>query len=280
MQYKKRQETAQQIAEELGVDYILEGTIQRERPSEPASRVRIIPQLIRASDDVHVWAQVYDDDMSEIFRLQSDLAERIAQALDITLLEPERQMLRTEPTESMEAYEYYFRGNEYFQRSYLQDDIRIAIRMYEKAVELDPAFVLAHTRLSLAHVDMYWYHYDRSEQRLAMAKKAVDEASRLSSNLPEVQLWGGIITMVIWISVVPWSTSQRLVRVSQTTASSRKVLLVFKGDEESSGRHWQTSRKLPSLIRVPTLWFLRSRIPVCSCACTQKQSLITSVPSR
>ncbi|MBL7144972.1 MAG: protein kinase, partial [Phycisphaerae bacterium] len=90
IQYKNRETSAQQIAKELNVDYILEGTIQRERPSDPTSRVRIIPQLIRASDDMHVWAQTYDDDMSEVFQVQTKLAEQVAQALDITLLEPER----------------------------------------------------------------------------------------------------------------------------------------------------------------------------------------------
>jgi serine/threonine protein kinase len=188
IQYKKREKDTRQIAKELGVDYILEGTVQRERPSDPNSRVRIIPQLIKASDDTHVWAQTYEDDMSEIFRLQSDLAERMAQALDITLLQPQRRALTSRPTDNMEAYEYYLRGNDYFQRSILENDLRIAIRMYEKAVELDPTFALTYARLSMAHVRMYWRYYDRSEERLALAKQAVDKAFQLNSNLPEAHL--------------------------------------------------------------------------------------------
>ncbi|MHC4594730.1 MAG: protein kinase domain-containing protein [Planctomycetota bacterium] len=188
MQYKDREGNTQQIAKELGVDYILEGTIQRERPSDPTSRVRIIPQLIRASDDTHVWAQMYDDYMSEVFRVQSDLAERVAQALDITLLEPERQALAYRPTENTEAYEYYMRGNEYFLRSILENDFRIALGMYEKAVELDPTFALAHAQLSRTHMMMYWHYYDRSEERRAMAKQAVDRAFQLNPNLPEAHL--------------------------------------------------------------------------------------------
>ncbi|GAF72962.1 unnamed protein product, partial [marine sediment metagenome] len=121
MQYKKREKSAQVIRKELGVDYILEGTVQRERPSDPTSRVRIIPQLIRASDDRLVWAQTYDDDMSEVFRLQSDRAEQVAQALDITLLEPERRALESRPTENIKAYEYYLRGDEYLYRGYLEN---------------------------------------------------------------------------------------------------------------------------------------------------------------
>jgi len=189
MQYKKREKNTQQIAKELGVDYILEGTVQRERPSDPTSRVRIIPQLIRASDDRHVWAQTYDDDMSEVFRLQSDLAERVAQALDVTLLEPERKALASRPTENMEAYEYYLRGNEYYQRDVAnKNDFRIAIGMYEKAIELDPTFALAYAQLSRAHVMMYWISLVPSEEHLAMAKDALDKALELEPDLPEAHL--------------------------------------------------------------------------------------------
>ena len=188
MQYKGRKESARVIGEELGVDYILEGTVQRERPSDPTSRVRVIPQLIRTSDDRHVWAETYDKDMSEVFQVQSDLAERVAQALDITLFEPERQALRSRPTENMEAYDYYLRGNDYYHRSTLESDVSIAMGMYEKAVELDATFALAYAALTRAHLDMYWFHYDRSEERLLKAKGAVEKAFELDAELPEVRL--------------------------------------------------------------------------------------------
>jgi TolB-like protein/Tfp pilus assembly protein PilF len=185
MQYKKREKNAQQIANELRVDYILEGTVQRERPADPNSRVRIIPQLIKASNNTHVWAQAYDNDMSEVFRIQSDLAERVAQALDIALVERERRALRSRPTENMEAYDYFLRGSEYGRRSELENNFKIAIQMYERAVELDPKFALAYAHLAKSHANMYWYYYDRTEQRLAMAKKAVDKALQLAPDSPE-----------------------------------------------------------------------------------------------
>jgi TolB-like protein/Flp pilus assembly protein TadD len=168
MQYKKRQKTAQQIADDLAVDYILEGTVQRERPSDPNSRVRIIPQLIRASSDAHVWAEPY-----------------VAQALNIALIEREQQALRSRPTENTEAYDSFLRGNEYWHRSYLESDVRIAIGMYEKAIELDPTFALAYAQLSRCHVYMYMRRYDDTLERLEMAKKAVDRALQLEPDLPE-----------------------------------------------------------------------------------------------
>jgi serine/threonine protein kinase/Flp pilus assembly protein TadD len=185
IQYKKREKSAQQIANELRVDYILEGTVQRERPSDPNSRVRIIPQLINASNDTHVWAQAYDNDMSEVFRVQSDLAERVAQALNIALVERERRALQSRPTENMEAYDYFLRGNEYLQRSQRENDMKVAIQMFERAAELDPKFALAYDQLSRCHANMYWFHYDRTVERLGMAKKAVDRALQLDPDLPE-----------------------------------------------------------------------------------------------
>jgi len=185
MQYKKREKSAQQIANELRVDYILEGTVQRERPSDPNSRVRIIPQLIKASNDTHVWAQAYDNDMSEVFRVQSDLAEQVAQALHITLVECEWWALRSRPTENMEAYDYFLRGNEYLHRSERENDMKVAIQMYERAVELDPKFVLAYAQLSRCHAWMYWLYHDHTGERVGKAKEAVDKALRLDSDLPE-----------------------------------------------------------------------------------------------
>ncbi|MHC4430998.1 MAG: tetratricopeptide repeat protein, partial [Planctomycetota bacterium] len=192
MQYKRSEKDAQQIARELNVEYILEGTVQRERPSDPSSRVRVMPQLIRTSDDRHVWAQTYDDDMSEVFSVQSDLAERVAQALDVTLLEPERLALAYRPTENIEAYQYYLRGMEYVHRRYaIEDNVRIAIPMYEKAVEMDPSFAMAYAQLSRAHLSMYWFYWDRSKERRAKAEDAVKKAFELDPDLPEVRLARG-----------------------------------------------------------------------------------------
>ncbi|MHC4460743.1 MAG: protein kinase domain-containing protein [Planctomycetota bacterium] len=188
IQYKNSSKTIEEIGEELGVEYVLEGTVRWERPAEGPSRVRVTPQLIRVSDDTHLWSDRYDAVLANIFQVQSEIAEQVAAALDITLLEPERQALASRPTENIEAYEYYLRGNEYFHRSFLESDFRAAIRMYEKAVELDPTFALAYAQLSRAHSMMYWFHYDRSEERLALSKQAVDKAFQLNPELPEAHL--------------------------------------------------------------------------------------------
>ena len=187
MQYKNTDKNIKQIGQELGVEYILEGTVRWQRSVEGPSRVRVTPQLIRVSDATHLWADVYDKDMADIFKVQSGIAEQVVEALDITLLEPVRRVLESKPTDNLKAYDYYLRGNEYlFYRGYA--DARIAAQMYEKAVELDSTFALAYAQLSRAQVDLYWFYYDRTEECLTKAKKAVDKALQLDPDLPEAHL--------------------------------------------------------------------------------------------
>jgi TolB-like protein/Tfp pilus assembly protein PilF/predicted Ser/Thr protein kinase len=187
LQYKDTRKTVQQIGKELGVQYVLEGTILWDK-SEVNSRVRINPQLIRVKDGIHVWAETYDRALEQIFALQSDVAEKVASALDVTLLETEKGSMAARPTDNLQAYEYYLRGNEYRSRSWDEKDYRIAIQMYEKAVELDPRFALAYCGLSRAHEELYWYYYDRTQERLKKAKEAVDRALELKPDLPEAHL--------------------------------------------------------------------------------------------
>ena len=190
VQYKGSTKTAQEIAEELDVDYVLEGTVRTDRTLDGGGQVRITPQLIRASDDTHLWSDIYTADLvpGEIFSIQTQIAERITESMDIVLLEPERQRLAAQPTDNQEAYDYFLRGNDYWGRSGGEQDRQIVIQMYQKAVESDPAFALGYANLSWAHSWMWWYFYDRTQERLAMAKEAVDKALTLDPDLPQAHV--------------------------------------------------------------------------------------------
>jgi serine/threonine-protein kinase len=187
IQYKSSEKALRDIGEELSVDYVLEGTIRTDRAPDGSGQVRVTPQLIRVSDDAHLWTDRYTADLipGEIFRIQEQIANQIAGALDVTLLEPERRRLAATPTDNLEAYEYYLRGNDYFGRSYEEQDLQIPIQMYQKAIDLDPDFALGYARLSRVHSRMWWFFYDRTQERLAMAREAVDQALRLDPDLPE-----------------------------------------------------------------------------------------------
>jgi len=147
----------------------------------------VIPQLIGVSDDAHLWTDRYTADLEpgQIFSVQAEIAEQVAAALDVTILEPERQRLAARSTENMEAYDYYLRGNDYYYRGAQEDGLAIAVEMYEKAIELDPGFALGYARLSIVHAFVWWLFYDRSQERLAMAREAVNQALSIDPDLRE-----------------------------------------------------------------------------------------------
>ena len=183
--YKGTKKTLPEIGRELGVDYVLEGSVRWEKAAQGPARVRVTPQLVSTADGTHRWAVVYDEPLDEIFRVQSDIAQKVVQALDLTLLEPQRRTIEAVPTRNVQAYDYYLRGNEYRHRGPDERFQRTALRMYEKAVELDSAFALAYAMVSRMRSHLYLFHYDRSPEGLAAAKRAVDKALELAPDLPE-----------------------------------------------------------------------------------------------
>jgi len=186
MQYKKTTKNLREVAKELGVDYVLEGTILWDNRRD-SGRVRILPQLIRVSDDTHLWAETYQRPLTDIFAVQADIATRIAEAMNITLLGPEHAAIEAMPTRNLDAYQAYLRGRDYRPRLDL-DNLRetgeLAVQMFQRAVALDSTFALAYANLAIAHVAMYWYGFDITTNRLAWSKDAVDRALALQPNLP------------------------------------------------------------------------------------------------
>ena len=189
LQYDRKGKTMKQIGKDLGADFVLEGTVRWDKGVGAKGRVRITPQLIRASDDTHLWSERYERVIDDIFAIQSEVAEQVIEQLDLTLLEKEKQGLKAKPTENIEAYQAYLRGLDYMGRvGYSADDSRLAIEMFELAVELDPKFALAYIQLSQAYSLTYHYGYDRTADCQSKAKAAADRAFELQPDLPEAHL--------------------------------------------------------------------------------------------
>ncbi len=186
IQYKGTEKSVREIGDELDVQYVLEGTVYWQRAPGGQSRVRVTPQLIRVSDHTNVWTWAYDAVLSEIFRVQSDIAESVARALDITLLGRQHRALAAPPTANLEAYDYYLRGNDRYARRFVEEDAWAAVELYERAVELDPGFAHAYAALTRALV---WINsqFGRSGV-LERARPAVDEALRLAPDLVEAHM--------------------------------------------------------------------------------------------
>jgi TolB-like protein/Flp pilus assembly protein TadD len=186
MRYKADRPSLRQIGEELGVDYVLEGTVRWEHRESGASRVLVTPQLIRVQDDTHIWADRYLRELAEIFAVQADIAREVANELDITLLEREEMALDARPTGNLAAYEMYLRGLEALKSPSSQEaDFLRAVEQFQQAAELDPDFAMAFVRLSEAHGEMFFWGFDRSEARVEQAKSAIDRALALQPGLPE-----------------------------------------------------------------------------------------------
>ena len=171
--YRKTSKSVKQIGEELGVDYLLEGSVRWEKSPDGTSRVRVSPQLVRVSDDEQVWADSFDKVLASVFDVQTQVAEGVADALNITLAETERRSLAAKLTSNLDAYDAYLRGNEIASRLTLNhwDVALAALKFYEKAIALDPKFAPAYARMSGIHMMLANTGYDLSVTHLPGAER-------------------------------------------------------------------------------------------------------------
>jgi serine/threonine-protein kinase len=180
-QYKDTDKSLREIGDELGVSAIVEGEVRR-----VGDRVRVNAQLIDADTDEHLWAEQYDRQLTDIFSIQSDVAQQIATALKATLTADEKRRLEQRPTENIEAYEYYLRGTAHFRRRQLEREYHLAVQMHETAVGLDPGFAEAWAAIARVRVRLYFVYGRASE--LPEVEAAVDVALNLAPDLSEVQM--------------------------------------------------------------------------------------------
>lgn len=182
--YHSKLRNLTEIARQLGVANILEGSVQK-----AADQVRVNVQLINAQTDSHLWAETYDRKLTDIFGVESEIAKRVAESLQAKLTGREEQALAVKPTNNPEAYDAYLRGLAFEGRSlYMPQTIKEFRSFYERAVQLDPNFALAWARLSRADAFLYFSHEDQTSARRDAAKSALDNAQRLQPNSSETLL--------------------------------------------------------------------------------------------
>jgi TolB-like protein/Tfp pilus assembly protein PilF len=185
-QYRGGSRNLREIGAALGVAHVLEGTVRR-----VGNRVRVNAQLIDARTDAHVWADTFDREMEDLFALQSELAEQIAAALRANISPREKANLQIHPTADLDAYDLYLRARDLFRWSGAGDpreNGEKALRLLGQALDRDPQFALAHALASRFHAELYWFGYDRSNDRLMRAKSEAETALRIHPELGDARL--------------------------------------------------------------------------------------------
>ena len=174
---------AREIGKALGVATLLEGSVRR-----IGNRVRVNVQLIDANNDEHIWAEDYDRDLTDVFAIQTDLAQKIAAALQAKLSPTEKARLDNRPTQNPDAYLLFVQAHDYANRMDMFNDMSLkAVPLFEQAIKLDPTFALAFADLST--VESWIYHsFDPIPAWREKARLNADEALRLQPDLPEGHL--------------------------------------------------------------------------------------------
>jgi TolB-like protein len=183
-QYQSKPRDLSEIAKQLGVANILEGSVQK-----VADEVRVNVQLVHAASESHLWADTYDRKLIDVFGVESEIAKAIAEALQAKLTRSEQRALAVKPTNNSEAYDAYLRGLAFDARaSTTPEELQKAVGFYERAVQLDPAFALAWARLSRANAKTYFGGLDKTPARRDAAERALNAAQKLQPNSPETLL--------------------------------------------------------------------------------------------
>jgi TolB-like protein/predicted Zn-dependent protease len=190
--YAGTTKTPKEIASELGVKYVLTGTVRWDKAADGKILVRVSPSLLRTDDATQLWAEAYQTVLSGMFDVQAKVASEVATALNITLLEPDKTALASRPTDNLDAYGLYLQAKALLENAQRPAQIREAIALLEKATAADPKFLLGWTTLSIANTELHWSRGDLKPTRLEKARAALDKAAFLDYNSPDFHIARGV----------------------------------------------------------------------------------------
>ena len=242
MRYKSSTDRdLRQIAQQLGVAHVLEGSVQRS-----ANRVRVSAQLIDARNDTHVWAEKYDRDLADVFAIQSEIAQTIADQLQARLSPTEKSAISERPTSDLAAYDLYLRAKEltYGDISPLRwkENAFKAVQLLDQAVARDPTFLLAYCQLAYAHDYIYFNSFDHTEKRLALAETSVRAAVHLQPDSGETHLAQAIHSY--WGSRDYDSAREELAKAARALPNNSRIFAFLGRIDRRQGRWDEAVRNL------------------------------------
>ncbi len=186
MQYRGKG-NAREIGHALRVSHVLEGSVRRDR-----ARIHLNAQLIDTRSDTHVWAEEYDRDLSDMFAIQSEIAQKVAEQLNAKISTSEKLAIKSKPTADITAFDLYTRGNNLLLTAPFSSnekaDLLEAANLLNQAVAHDPSFFQAYCQLAYDHHLLYFFGYDHTSARLALAEAAMQAASRLRPDAGETHV--------------------------------------------------------------------------------------------
>jgi TolB-like protein/class 3 adenylate cyclase/Tfp pilus assembly protein PilF len=187
MRYRDSNRDLRQIARDLDVANVLEGSVRRF-----GDEIRVTAQLINASTDTHLWAEHYDRKTSDVFAIQSEVADNIATQLRATLSPAEKAAISVRPTSDLEAFDLFLQAKDLIRTSQdtanAKETLLRAIRLLDEAIARDGKFALAYCWAAIAHDNLYWFDYDHAAARLELAESCVRQALQLAPDLGEAHL--------------------------------------------------------------------------------------------
>ncbi|MGO8817665.1 MAG: winged helix-turn-helix domain-containing tetratricopeptide repeat protein [Terriglobia bacterium] len=179
MKYKKSTADVRAIGRDLGVGYVLEGSVRR-----GAGQIDITAQLIQTGDQTHLWAESYERPLTDVFTIERDIARHIAQSLTLRLLPDREAALARATTVDTEAYQAYIEGSQHLSEG-TETGFQNAVASFGRATTIDPNYALAYDGIARAYLQDADYHFMSSDQALARARPAVDKALALDESIPE-----------------------------------------------------------------------------------------------
>ncbi|NER11853.1 hypothetical protein GWK08_00215 [Leptobacterium flavescens] len=187
MQYKGTTKTIPEIAKELGVAYILEGSIRKY-----GDEIRVTAQLIEAESDEHIWAENYDKTLTDIFAIQTEVSKEIVQALHINISSDEQESLASIPTNNLEAYQFFLRGRREADKRN-KESIKKSIEFYQKAIDIDPKYAEAYAEIANSiYLETYYAGRDPNEAS-RLANQYLDKAEAINNKISRIYSVRGLI---------------------------------------------------------------------------------------
>ena len=235
MDYRGKR-NVRQIGNELRVSHVLEGSVRR-----TGTRLHLNAQLIDTRTDTHVWAEQYDRDLNDVFAIQSEIAQKVAEQLHAKISAAEKQAIQRKPTGDLVAFDLYSRANDILSgKNSRPQDFAQAVDLLNRAVARDPSFLEAYCQLAFAHDQIYFDGIDRTPARLAMAKDAIDSAFRLKPDSGEAHLARAVH---LYRGYLDYDGALAELEIARQTLPNHARIFQLMGAIQRRQGHWEASRR-------------------------------------